>query len=265
MAQAASEEKIHLYVSLQNDVPKHIGDESSRNSALKEFSHQHPNFKFFVLAQDTDFYNQTGIYAEQDTTRYEFQELLMAELFGESSNTGYYFPDDWKSDVSFVDRMIAICQDLLDVLFHQDPYLSSDECLVFIEIFHACLFLHLMVKTNADVVNLTCKDAIDRAMKTLSVFLSVAAIGQNEEMNTDLLTIQKTMTHGPAFMVKKQSLIVPRRQRVLSALSVLQDSPEVRGRMWDWLEGRQELFGLRRFEPLTVEHRLGQDFQSLGQ
>ena len=261
IAQVETEGKTHLYVSFQNDAPKALGDESSRNAVLKEISSRHQNFKFVVLAQDSAFYKQSERYDNEVILTDLFKPNFLKELLGKSDKTGFYFPDDWKHDPAFVRTLTTMQADLLQVLFNGKRELTRNDRLVFIEIFEACLFLHLIVKTNADVVNGTCKDAIDRAMKTLSVFLSIAVIGQDEGTNEELLRIQKTMAHAPAFMVKKQSLIVERRERMLLALRPLQESASVRGRMRDWLQTNQGLFGLIRHAPLAVERRPGQNFR----
>jgi hypothetical protein len=261
IAQMGSDNKTHLYVSFQNDIPRlSIGDESSRNAALKKIADRHAHFKFVVLAQDSPFYLQQGPFGDAEMSRGRFYELFMAQLLGPSEETGFYFPSEWKADQEFAGVLNQMHVGLMDVLFADKGSLTRQERMDYIEIFEACLFLHLIVKTGASSANGTCKDAIDRAMKTLSIVLSISSIGQEDPANQELLRIQKTYAHAPAFMVKKQALIESRRDRMLSAMQLLMYNPEVQGRMQEWLGSNQEIFGLIPHQTFRVERKPGQDF-----
>lgn len=242
MAAQAEQGKVHLYVSFQNDIPKAgvNGDESMRNAALKELAKENAGFKFVVLAQDSAFYRQEN--AEEvkaDTFKAQFVE----QMLGDAQKTGFYFPEEWKNDGQFKQDLETMLDGLHQALYPQAHSLTQKQRQNFIEIFEACLFLHLLVKSGADTANGTCKDAIDRAMKTLTLVQQIAMMGQGNANDEELKRIQRTYAHAPAFMVKKQAMIKDRRDRLLAAMEELA-SPEVQVSMQVWLQSNQKLFGL---------------------
>lgn len=209
--------KRHLYVSLQSDFSYGIGSESGRNRAIKDLQKDFMNFSVVVLDQDSDFYKQQGVFS--DLTSEAFMQVFRERLLAEEE--GFYFPPAWKEDASFLqslDATFAICA---KIAFGANDAPQASDRRNFIEIYYAFLLIFLTRFANADFVNVTCKDAIDRAMKTLSLFLQIVIIAQGHAENTTYRKIHKVLTHAPAFMVKKQAMIDSRRHRLLQALDVL--------------------------------------------
>jgi len=222
------QEMSHLYISLQSDIPRSLlkGDESERNKAFKALQSEFPNFKLMILDQDSDFYKQKGDFSK--LSKEEFLETFKGRLFADEK--GFYFPDSWKNDPNF--------EKIIDDLFVQTAKVflgngSLEERQDFIEIFYALLSIVAIKYADVDSVNITCKDAIDRAMKTNSLVMQLIMMCNEDDLmlKPEDQKIHRDLTMAPAFMVKKQAIIHDRQKRLLQALEALKNStthPEIK-------------------------------------
>jgi hypothetical protein len=217
------QKKMHLYVSLQSDIPQLVGDESERNKVLKALQLSHANFFFIVMDQDSDFYKQKGKYTT--LSRSEFAAELHRRVYAEDH--GYYFPAEWKEDPGFIKHVERLHELAFDIAFGEADTCTSIQRCRFMDVFHALLTLFCIRYSGVDSVNVACKDSIDRAMKTVSTVLQMFIIAQGNADDPGYQKIHKVFVHAPAFMVKKQSMIEGRRSCMLTAYELL-DSP--RGR-----------------------------------
>lgn len=227
------ENKKHLYISLQNDKKKgsFTGDESGRNGAIKGLAKEFPeNFFAVVLAQDSNFYKQVDSQGKDlgDENANDFKADFFKQLVG--INTGFYFPDTWKQDPQFKLGLKKLLEDVQEAVYPGKEALTRQEKQDFIEIYYAYLALFLMNYSEADNVNITCKDAIDRAGKLNSLVLQLIMTIQGRAGDKDYQRKHQVLTHAPAFLVKAQAIIGSRRNRLMSAFGKMTE-PEVRERI----------------------------------
>ncbi|MEI8365669.1 MAG: hypothetical protein WCF65_04540 [Parachlamydiaceae bacterium] len=216
----------HLYISLQNDKQKlfYAGDESGRNSAIKELHHDYPDTFFaVVLAQDSRFYKQVDSkgapLAVEDSNL--FKRKFFNELTGE--NTGFYFPKTWTEDPDFQFGLHQLLEAVHHIAYEDKADLSAQEKKDFIEIYYSYLSIFLMEYSKADNANITCKDAIDRAGKLNSLVLKLIMMIQRKDEIPENKRIHQVYTHAPAFLVKSQAIIHSRRDRLLTALATMEN------------------------------------------
>lgn len=217
------QQKTHLYISLQSDIPQLAGDESTRNQACRALQATHTNFFYVVLDQDTDFYQQSAAFS--DLSWSAFISIFEERVFG--LNMGYDFPLHWKSDPTFVLGVQNIFKMVANMICATGTFATIEQRRNFIEIFQALLVIFCIRFSHADTVNVTCKDAIDRAMKTLSLLLQIVITAQGNADNSIYQKIHRVCTHAPAFLVKKQAMIDSRRKRLMSAFNLI-NSAEIR-------------------------------------
>ncbi len=224
LAEAQKKGEGHLYVSLQSHRPKDlgkVGDETKRTEAIKALQEEFPStFTFVVFAQDTKFYKEP--LGEGDKPSREFIKQFRAEMLGESNKTGFYFPEGLK-DESMLDEVMNQVHQLV---FEGRETLTLQERQDFLEITYAMLIPRLAAKTGATMLNVTCKDAIDRAAKLNCLTLKLAQIMQGKGTDPASRRRLQKATYAPAIFTKKQAIISSRRQRMLSALEWL-NRPEV--------------------------------------
>ena len=231
-----NEGKKHLYISLQNDKPKGIlgGDESARNKAIKELQERFPkNFFAVVLAQDSNFYKQidkNGVRLPTQNAK-EFSQELYNQML-KDPNSGFYFPEEWKADKQFKQGVDQLLRNVKEIVFGDKADLTRQEKQDFIEIFYAYLAIFLAEYSKTDNLNITCKDAIDRAGKLNSLVLKLIMTIQGNANNSKYQRIHQVLTHFPAFWVKSQAIIRShskdtsngRRERLMSAYQVMTDN-----------------------------------------
>lgn len=222
----------HLYISLQNEESKWVGYEAHRNDALKVLQQEYPNtFYFVVLDQDSAFYHQIGEFDMFSLKTSIFLEQLEARMFKTDGN--FYFSSAWLQDPAFNRLCKRTMQTTLAILFGTTPdTMDLQQRKDFIEIFYAIFVLQLARYANAQKMNISCKDAIDRAGKTLSLLIKILQIAQKHAHSPEHKRIHRTYTHAPALFVKKQAIVSVRRERLNHAIQWLYHS-EVQQRLMD--------------------------------
>ncbi|HEV8051731.1 MAG TPA: hypothetical protein VGP47_04490 [Parachlamydiaceae bacterium] len=234
----ATNHKIHLYITLQNDKIKYTnvfkgdvgGDETGRNQAIKEPQIEFPlNYFTVVLAHDSNFYKQVDAQGKPlaNQNAHEFLTQFTKELLGD--NTGFYFPKVWKNDPVFGNNVYSLLKFVLEVFFDNINELTRQEKQDFIQIFYSNLSLFLISYSKADNVNITCKDGIDRAGMLNSLLLKLVMMIEGRVDDEVSQRIHKVLTHSAAFWTKSQAIISKatgdrsngRRERLLSADSKL--------------------------------------------
>ena len=148
-----------------------------------------------------------------------------------SEDKGYYFPKAWKEDAQFTDKLKSIAETTINIMFGAAPeHLTPQQRKDFIELFHAQLGFYLPMYSKADNMNVTCKDAIDRAMKMLSLMLKTMFIAQGNANSPEHQNTHRVYTHAPALLVKKQAIILERMERLMCAQNYLNEK-EVQDRI----------------------------------
>lgn len=231
------EEKKHLYISLQSAIAslKLIGDETGRTQAIIDLAQDYPeHFDCVVFSQDSAFYKKP-LEEEGDVPFEAFKKAFLEELERPTEESGYFFPKKWSSQEGFFSELGLLMDAVYREVFAEsstDFLMNFSERQDFIEIFQAFLALKCIQKSRADTVNITCKDAIDRAGKTNCLVAKILMIKEGRGKDPLALKELKTLTHAPALMVKKQAIVHSRRERLLSALSYLED-PQIQARIQD--------------------------------
>ncbi|MBA3602119.1 MAG: hypothetical protein H0W50_00370 [Parachlamydiaceae bacterium] len=225
----------HLYISLQSDQSKWIGYEAHRNTALKLLQDEYSateTFNFVILDQDSSFYHQIGYeFGKEELETDTFIEQLKYQMLTPQGN--FYFPPRWLEEITFHDHCERVMNITLIVMFGAKPeilYLNQRKD--FFEIFFVILILHITNYIQADKLNISCKDAIDRSGKAVSLLIKMLHVAQGHANHAEHQCIHRVYTHAPALLVKKQAIIEKRRKRLESALQWL-DDPEVQKRIAD--------------------------------
>lgn len=196
-----------------------------------------------TLAQDSEFYKQSGAKwgADAKIDGQQFQDAFMKELLETSGKSGFYFPQAWVQDERFTAHLKFLQDQVYDILFVSkaaQPTLSLQERKDFIELYYAFLELYIIEYAEADSFNIACKDAIDRAGKANALLFELILVMIDKTNSVrhqeDLLAI----THGPAYLTKKQAMLKHRRERLESALKYLRD-PSVKWRVGEFCEQLQ--------------------------
>lgn len=226
-----------FFASLQDDCKRLIGTEDTRNDTLKELAVKYPNnFFFVIMAQDSPFYYQNGIYAAKETPAKVFKEEFLKQLLGEK--TGYYFPPEWIQDPQFKETLSQFLDELHHDLFVDEKELDHQQRCCFIEILHIRLAIHLLSKVNADKMIFCCKDSIDRAGKCNALLLYFILIILNKEKSPEHLKMMMVYIHAATVIVKQKEMN-ERKTRLLWALECLQKK-KVRER----LKARKDSYGI---------------------
>ena len=212
---------------MQDEQPRKIGTENTRNKSLKDLRERHiNNFFLGILAQDNDFYQQTGEYANIFNSEI-FKNKFMSMLQGE--NIGYWFPKEWLEDKNFKEGLKRIIDEIHEDVFAKDTLLSVQERQDFIEIFYAPLALYLLQYTSADYFCFCCKDSKDRAIKCFSILFTYMLIILDQDENADDQAFVNVVTNAAALHVSQSAMNV-RKIRLLSAIKRL-CQPEVKARL----------------------------------
>lgn len=176
-----------------------------------------------VFAQDSCFYKQKEEWAAETLDGHKFKHGFLHELTDKTGKSGFYFPEILRTQQFFGKVLPSILDDVHEAVFGNKLDLSLEERKDFIEISYVFIELYILQKLNPDSFNNACKDAIDRAGKlNRLVFDVLNMLVDNTGAETEIETAKRTITHAPAFLVKKQAMVEERRHRLITALDKLQ-------------------------------------------
>lgn len=233
-----------LFIRLEDEQKRMIGDESIRNTAFKKFREQHPeNFFLCILANDTDFYHQQGEFDDKSEitpcflTIDEFKAAFLNEMLSEDK-VGYFFPPEWKQDSQFVERLSLLMDEVQYDFFDQKEVLFKEDRCHFIMALHMRIPLELQRKTGANYLACCCKDSIDRANILSALLQYYILILLKKEGSPEHIRIFKVFIHAAAMIVKKREMN-GRKARFLSFFQLLQN-PQIIER----LRQRKEEIGI---------------------
>ena len=206
-----------IYFNLQEMITRYCGgDESTRSQAIKALEQEFPGtFYFFALSQDSEFYHQSGSFAEE-TNAQRFFSSFFSQLQG-GEKCGFCLPADQ-------DLMghLHLCGMIHEAIFDSRETLTREERQDFIEIYYTLFCLKLICELQADFYGCFCKDSIDRGAKLATLILFLFSVLAGDERGQETREQIYFNTLAPAFLVKKQPMVKGRRQRLLSALARLE-------------------------------------------
>lgn len=246
--------KKHLYFSLQNFIPKGFGDETARNTALLQLAGKYPEtFHFVCLAQDSAFYKQKAPFGEETPSPADFSQQFVAQIFDlDKAVSGFYLPESLKT-APFREESKALLDAVIKALYPNAEHLDKQQKMDAIEVFYAAFELLIMRKLEPDFMNITCKDAIDRAGKNNGLLSRLMAILHQRAESQEHLQEMKVITHSGAWVVKKQAVLHSRRTRLISA----RDAMKAEG-VADSLRAELAGFNLLGNAPIQVTRRQDQ-------
>jgi hypothetical protein len=228
--------------------------DNMRSFAIHELQEEFGDaFVFVSLAQDSSFYHQKeGPWMYE--TSIAFQEFAQ-EFFNQFENlkglSGIYLPEILKTDLAFMQKAKDLMSEVHKALFEAKPNLSKQERKDFIEIYYAFFELMLIKTLNISSMNIACKDAIDRAGKSNALLFKLLSLvnGDRDESVKEKSFV--AITHGPAFLVKKQAILEHRRERLVSAIKYF-EKPTAR----ESVEGVFDFMELRYSEDSLGDKRV---------
>lgn len=217
---AASNGLIHCYINLQNRAEKVVCGENTRTEAIENLSERYPRTAYIAsLPQDTHFYHQTGVYSFPVMDSVVFMSEFELEMF-ERGNDSFFFSSNF-CNTDLRKKLLECLQDVHRAVFDSNEELTLSERRVFIEIAYALFVLKLLIVSQANFFNITCKDAIDRAGKTNSILFYILGLMTGIAQTDEFKEQHMILTHAPALLVKKQAIIPSRRKRFLEAIQYL--------------------------------------------
>lgn len=235
-----------LYITLQD---KNHGSEAKRTMAILEFSKREQIADTFVVVTfdyDSDFYNQEGPFNSLSESYSDFKNKFIENLL--SSNSGYYFPDEMKNDQNFVNELGRLMDHVHEDFFFKAQNLSKTERENFIQVYYIPLSIYLQKYVNADMVNIGCKDNIDRGGGLNSLLYKFIQILRGIVFDRISNREQRTLTHFGALQAKKQGIIKDRCKRINPAQELL-STPEIRINIFQ----RRNDYGIDPSEELIIK------------
>jgi hypothetical protein len=166
-----------------------------------------------TLPMDTDFYNQSSLYFEEDGAQVFLDQLL--DMAGDL-NAGYYFKaDEWEKIEPLVPKMINTIHSLF---FQNKPTLSRTERMVFIDIFYLFIALKAIAQVNPKTISFTCKDGLDTgnlfAVWLQTFYLLMADSPVDEAVIAGL----QAEIFAPALLNRERSVLKNRFTRFIQAV-----------------------------------------------
>lgn len=173
----------HLYINFQDrrsstldeyehlvDLGKVFGvaDESYRSKAIESLEDEFPeNLKVLSLSKNNSLYLQNNKYKVAQLDKDYFLGEFLKELFSTKSY-GYKIPvyDRKKSELKL--DISHLLKGVLNTLFKEKVYLSRTDRKILMDIFY--VFVVNFFSQDIHFMNHTCKDGVDRAGASLSLF-----------------------------------------------------------------------------------------------
>ncbi len=203
----------HLLVNLQD---RTSWKEHARCLAVEELARQAEFASVLTvvtLAQDTDFFNQCGMYKELDDAK-GFVDHLLHHLADES--TGYYFPSEIKKRLfpQFMQQLVA---QVHITFFDHKANLSYIERLDFLSLVYRFIELKLIEITQPTFMSLTSKDGLDvTAVETVGL---IALLARGEPLDVEQLTL---ILFGATVMQRERVIHPERFDRLASLLRLIE-------------------------------------------
>lgn len=228
----------HLYVSFQDAT----GSESARNDPLMELGEKPEHMDQLIAmtcSKNSPFYEGQGHAENRDA----FKKQVHEQFFGlDCSRSGCFIPQRLGLEEKSL-KMIAL---LADLLLSDTPTLAERKALI--DFYYALMISSSAYETQANYMNFTCKDAIDRGMEALAEFCLLWFSVKDVEMSAiSTKNAFREILFSRAYWVRKRSILTIRFDRFIS-------NAEVWHEKWK-NEDKRTLFlqGLKDLIPIEVE------------
>jgi hypothetical protein len=211
----------HIYISLQN----RNNSENYRNKEIMGLQSD-PQFKdsFYAitLAKNSAFYKcKEGSSPDQCS---EFKEKLHAQLFDadEEKSGCYISPEILKKIPDMETRSRRAIDAIAQMMRLKDgDNLSFKQKKFFINMYYNMISLIAMTELDADFMNFTCKDGIDRGMGSLGWFLTLYIYLSQKENSPEAFKLLQDTLLTRAYWARKRTINKEHFERYHNDLSFL--------------------------------------------
>ena len=213
--------KKHLLINLQD---RTSWKEFSRCHALEQLQ-QNPFYsKYFTvvtLATDTDFYNQTAPY-DQDEEAAIFLQHFNEHLTDESA--GYCFPDNIKNVLfpTFTEKAFEL---IYSHYFQSKKMFTREDKQNFISLFYTLLILKLIEVINPTSLSLSDKDGIDLSSTYTGLILTYLKLSNQKSLSDADLELLNLILYAPSLIIRQRNPQTEPFNRFLSALYLIESYP----------------------------------------
>lgn len=245
----------HLYVVNQDFTGNYTrleGDERPRINAILGIAAEerfHETLYVVVLSKNTPFFFQVLSY--EDEVRLANSANFVSELINQFFNvepalSGNCIPRKIHDRLPNLRLECAsMASAILRVVFDGKEMLTIAERRAFIDIFHDLLVCRLMMGLEVSSVNLSCKDAIDRAAESTARLFKHLMLISDLEDDRDLREKFTIILMARALMVRKRPILEERFERCVHTLTLYLAHKNKLKDLWC------EIFGGAKFIPLN--------------
>lgn len=218
----------HLYINSQDYMPRGWmgGDESGRCQALHDLAENEFKGTLFVitLSQNSPFYTQTGEYATSHVSAVSFKNELISQMFDhEPRKTGNCIPVDLINRFDLHSWSIEASNKIHSIFFADRENLTVEERRIFIRIFNQNLTRKILLETQVNSYNSSCKDRIDRGASIDSEDYAYLAILQNCMNEHHVIEFFKMLVFARAIIVRKRTMIDGHLERLVETVKFMID------------------------------------------
>jgi hypothetical protein len=214
-------QKKHLLINLQD---RTSWKEFSRCTALEQLEGHTAHGKCLTvvtLAMDTDFYNQTAPY-DQNEEADIFLEHFYEHLVDKTA--GYHFPEEIQNVLfpTFVKKAFDIVH---AHYFNKKKILTREDKQTFISIFYVLLVLKLIETTEPTSISFSDKDGIDHSSAMTSLFLSYLKLLNQKSISDADLELLNLILYMPAIIMRQRNPFSEPVNRFLNTLYTVESYP----------------------------------------
>ncbi len=117
----------------------------------------------------------------------------------------------------------SLIQLTLECLYDKNKLLSIQDKKDCIETWYGILILYMVRFSQARIYNISCKSGVNRGGKSNSILFKLLCILMDKENTASYARIHRVITHAPALLAEQQTIALNRRERLFSALALLQN------------------------------------------
>lgn len=226
-------QKNHFFILNQNMIANYriVGEvETDRIQALLDIANQ--RFKdtlyLFLSSMNSPFYYQDHEFSDvRESEQFCFE--LHAQFFSKPAYlSGNAFSDNIFTEIpdlpKFSEKLIEV---ILKRAFCNKPNLEKEERQIFIDLFQDFLALKIKLEIPFESMNASCKDAIDRAAKTISRLFALIGIITGSDQSREFRLHLICLIFARALMVRKRVIIKERLDRLIVALQFYEANKEI--------------------------------------
>lgn len=177
---------------------------------LPEFS----NLVVVTFATDTDFYHQSGHYADLTNAK-QFIEQFIEQFKDEQS--GFYLSS--KVDQKELQHFIqGAMKTIHRIFFFEKNVLNKEQRLDFIQIFYGFLVLKLIEMEHPSTLSLTCKDGIDVGQAFSAGLFGIMKLVDQKPWTDGDREYLNYILHSAAILIRERAMLEQPFNRFLSGL-----------------------------------------------